>query len=241
MRGLTALIVIGSLAATRAFAAPPHQIRAGTSFPGHAIPAVGVLGGADLVAVVELAASSSKDQFSDDTSMRYLGRQFVVTLPPDAIEISYDKKRHKLSVVTESFMESWPIARKVKEGIFSGQNGFGARAQIERRRGNIYGIEIPGDLLHKKSFSFQRELDGTEARALSKVIRLRLSGVISKAQGSYAMSNGIVSEHSHMTDATVAEPLDVWIREYGISAEITKAEWVDSRSGVVLQTDNGSN
>jgi uncharacterized protein len=47
-----------------------------------------------LVAIAKLHARAGGDQFSDDPTLAYVGREFTITLPHDALSISYDKETH---------------------------------------------------------------------------------------------------------------------------------------------------
>ncbi|HEY5336578.1 MAG TPA: hypothetical protein VIJ85_00115 [Rhizomicrobium sp.] len=209
-----------------------------TAKVSHFIPDTGVLNADDLVAIAKLASTASADKFSDDPTVKYIGRNFTTTLSAAELSTDYDKATHNLTVETPTFTDGFTLDRKTTESRYVGRNGFGASAVIVQTRGNIYGIENPGNSFSRKPISFVTTLDGAEAQNLSKALRLRISGTVNKASGVYAINGSVISEHDIITDATVSEPEDIWIKQYFIAVSFTKAEWIDTRTGAVVKTED---
>jgi TonB family protein len=203
----------------------------------HIIPETGVLDAADLTAIAKLASTAATDQFSDDPSLKYIGRTFSF-MPESLLSTNYDKDTHVLTVETTTWMDVIVLGGDSTDSRYVGQNSFGASATITKQRGNGYGIEIPGSSYSRKPISFVATLEGAAARDLSKALRLRLYGTIKKASGVYATNNSAVSEHDLITQPTVSDPDDIWIKQYLIAVDFTKAEWIDTRTGAVIKTDD---
>lgn len=236
MRVLTAL-VLASLAHTTAAAAPTRKASAShqpASPARHEIPASGVLGGSDLVSIARLHISGGADQFSDDPTLAYIGREFTVTVNSDDLSADYNKETHALSVSTPTYSDGFKLADDIHVSHFVGQNGYGARAAVTKREGNIFGVWIPGESYNRKPITYTTILDGPAARDLSKSIKLRLSGVITRADGIYAEKDSAVFKKLLYADATVSDPYELFVVQYFVSARFTKAEWIDGRSGDVL-------
>ena len=204
----------------------------------HVIPESGVLDANDLIAIARLASTASTDQFSDDPSLKYIGRNFSFTPDADELSTDYDKDTHTLTVATPSYLDAFILDRQISETHYIGQNSFGASTTVSKTRGDAYGIENPGNTYSRKPISFEATLDGANARALSKALRLRLYGTLKKASGVYASNNSLVSEQPIITEPTVSEPTDFWIKQYLIAVDFTKAEWIDTRTGTVVKTED---
>ena len=206
--------------------------------PPRVIPETGVLDASDLVAIAKLASTASTDQFSDDPALKYVGRNFSFMPEADVLITEYDKSSHILTVATPTFLDAFTLDRNTTETHYLGQNSFGASTTVTKTRGSVYGIENPGGTYSRKPISFEATLDGTDARALSKALRLRLYGTIKKASGVYASNNSIISEQPIITEPTVSDPTDIWIKQYLISVDFNKAEWIDTRTGTVVKTED---
>jgi len=209
-----------------------------TAKPPHIIPDAGVLNTEDIVAIAKLASTASADQFSDDPSTKYIGREFTVTLDADELSTDYDKTTRTLTVETPTFTDGFTLDRRTTQSRYVGKNAFGVSAVVTQTRGNIYGIENPGSAYSRKPISFVTTLDGAEAQNLSKALRLRVSGTIGKASGVYAVTGSVISKHDIITEATVSEPEDVWIKQYFVAVSFTKAEWIDTRTGGIVKTED---
>ena len=244
MRAIAALAILAS-AATVASAAVPTKRQARSSAytaqvsaAKHVIPSSGVLNGADLVAIARLKAKASGDEFADEPTLAYLGREFTIDLPPRSIVIHYNNESHTLVGSTPTYDDGIDLVAEETEARFAGQNAFGAKAIVTKRRGNDYGIWLPGASYNRKPVVYSAPMPGTEARELSKALRLRLSGTIVKASGPYAEGISTVYKKSLLADATVSDPIDVWITRYLVAVAFTKAEWIDGRTGAVLETQD---
>ncbi|WP_143093817.1 hypothetical protein [Caulobacter sp. UNC279MFTsu5.1] len=202
----------------------------------HVIPETGTLTNGDLVAIAKLAAKGSADQFSDDPSRKYLGRDFIAVFGNDELRSSYDKETKTLTISTSEYSKGWELDGERKYSEYTGQNSYGAKATITKIEGKIYGVEIPGKQFSRKPFKFLTQLDGEAARTLSKAVLLRISGTIREATGVYADKGSIVSKPAILHDATISEPTDTFVMQYFIAADITKVEFIDPRSGEVIYT-----
>lgn len=244
MRGRL-IATVGLLMAFSVAAATPRKVARLSAKPAtqisveqpHTIPTSGDLSAADLIAVGKLAIADS-DQFSDDPSVKYVGRQFLVTIPATALSTSYDKDTNELKVSTRSYEEGYELRRDETRSEYVGQNGYGARTTVTKVRGYAYGIEYPGERYEKQIISYSAHLDASPARDLSKALSLRVTALIIPADGIYAKKGSIFFEHHIISDATVSDPYDDFILRYYIACKYTKAEWVDTRTGAVLKTDS---
>lgn len=202
----------------------------------HKIPDSGVLNAADLVAIARLKAGNSTDQFSDDPTLAYVGRDFAITVGPDDLTTDYNKESHELKVSTPTYSDGFKLAEDVSVSRYVGQNSYGAKATVTKRRGDTFGVWIPGESYQRTAITYTQTLDGPAARELSKSVRLRLSGIVTRADGIYAEKDSTIYKKLMYSDATVSDPYEMFIEQYFVSVAFTKAEWVDGRSGAVLST-----
>lgn len=200
----------------------------------HRISSSGTLGQADLVAIARLHAKGGRDQFSEDPTLAYVGREFTIILPSSAIRTSYDLGTQTLTASTKTLDDGVDLADEETEKRTVRQNGFGAKAVVTERRGNHLGIWLPGGTYTRKPIAYTANLPGAEARVMSKALRLRVSGKITKAEGTYAEKNSAVYKKTFISDATIGDPIDLWVSRILLSVTFTKAEWIDSRTGIVI-------
>ena len=211
------------------------EIQAPQALIPHAIPSAGLLSAADLVAIAQLTSKGSEDQFSDAPSpLKYVGRNFTIVLASDVLSVSYNKEEHKLTVSTSKYSEGWILDKRIVNSTYTGQNAYGAKAEISKKRGDTWGVEIPGPAFDHEEFIYMKTIDGPSARDFSKFVSLRVTGKIKNAEGIYAEKNSVLSRHYLITEATVSTPLDVLISQWLIAVNIEKAEWIDSRTGEIL-------
>lgn len=233
-------LAIGLILASSAQAGPPrkttHHSAPATATKAHQIPESGTLNEADLVAIAKLHARAGGDQFSDDPTLAYVGREFTITLPRDALSISYDKETHTLQVATHAWDDSVDLEKDESSSSFVGQNAYGAKAQVTDFSGNDYGIWMPGHGYDRKAITYTTTGDASTARALSEAIRLRLSGRIVKAAGTYAEPDSAVMRRYLSSDATVDEPTALHVTGYYLATELTSADWIDERTGNVISS-----
>ncbi|KTF70693.1 hypothetical protein ATB93_18745 [Sphingomonas sp. WG] len=187
--------------------------------------------GADIVAIARLKAKEEGDQFSEDHTIQYVGREFVVDLPARAISVRYDKNTQTLVASTPTMDDGIDLVREEKETRGVGQNAFGAKVAMTKRRGAYYGILLPGKFYSRRPIAFSATLDGPAARSLSAALRLRLRGILVSA----ANSKSPVLSMPLVADATVDEPVDVWISRYLVAVKFSKAEWLDGRTSAVIK------
>jgi hypothetical protein len=239
MRVALFLPVVVSLS-VGAFAAPakkaPSRHTAAVSTAVHKIPESGPLDSTDLMAIARLRSNYAEDQFSDDPTLAFVGRSFVITVGQDELTTDYDKEAHALKVSTPTYSDGFKLAEEISVSHYVGRNGYGARAVVTERRGKSFGVWIPGESFNRKPITYSTNLDAAAARDLSQTVRLRLSGVITRANGVYADKDSAIYEKLMYADATVNDPYSLFIKQYYVSVAFTKAEWIDGRSGQVLAT-----
>ncbi len=214
----------------RAAAAKPSSAAPST------IPADGVLGEKDLVAIARASAKLEGDKFSEDPTVAYVGREYSLLLPKNALRVDYSRDSGTLTASTPSFDDGIDLVKNETEKVVPGQNSFGARVVMTQRRGSYFGILLPGPSYARKPQQFSAPLAGAEARALSGALRLRVSGVIKTAEG----GSSPVLRTSLLADATIDDPVDVWIKRYLVAVTFAKAEWIDSRTGAVISTTSAA-
>ncbi len=215
-------------------AASNHPASQKIGLSPHNIPEAGTLQATDLIAIAKLGSKGAEDKFSDNQTLKYVGRDFVITVTNSDISSSYDRDSHKLTLTAGGYADGWELGRSIKTSHYSGQNGFGARALVEKRKGDVWGVEIPGPSYSRKPITYSTELEGDAARAFSKIACLRVSGKVKKSDGVYAVDGSAVSKHSIIADATVSEPTDVWITQWFVAIEIEKTEWINCRTTALL-------
>lgn len=230
------ILAVALVVASSVHGAPPHRkavhhSSAADSPKIHQIPQSGILNEADLVAIAKLHVGATADQFSDDPSLAYIGREFTITLPADAVSIDYDKQSHTLRVATHAWDDSVDLEKDESRRSFIGQNGYGAKAQVTEFEGSDYGIWMPGHAYDRKAITYTTTADPSTARALSEAIRLRLTGRIVKAGGTYAEPGSAVMRRYLSSDATVEDPTALHVTGYYLATELTSGEWIDERTG----------
>jgi hypothetical protein len=233
------ILVVASAMQSAAIGAPtkkaptPHQT---ASVSLHKIPQSGVLDASDLVAIARLHLNNSTDQFSDDPTLAYVGREFTITVGADDLSTDYDKTSRTLKVSTPTYSDGFKLAESIAVSRYVGQNGYGAKAAVTKRRGNTFGVWIPGESYNRVPITYTAILDGPAARDLSKSIKVRLTGAITRADGVYAEKDSAIYKKLMYADATVSDPYEMFIEQYFVSVAFTKAEWIDGRSGDILGT-----
>jgi hypothetical protein len=198
---------------------------------------MGDLNNADLIEIGKLG-SVDADRFSDDPSLKYIGRQFVVTLLATALSADYNKDTKELKISTSSYEDGYELRRDQTSRKYIGQNGFGAKTVVTEIRGYAYGIEYPGEKFQKKPFVYATSMEPQDAKEFSKTLSLRLTGTIIPADGIWAKKGSIFFEHDIISDATVSDPYDDFVRRYYVAAKFTKAEWIDVRTGAVVNSES---
>jgi hypothetical protein len=213
---------------------PAHRLATPAT---HQIPASGVLHEADLVAIAKLKANTADDKFSDDLTIQYIGREVTFTVS-GGFNTDYNKETHFLTVAPYDFEEAFELTKELTLSHSMGQNGFGAKTVVAKHRGTITGVWIGSrvDTRVRKPFIFRAELDGSNARDLSKALRLRLTGTIARANDIQADERSPVHHTSVISDATIGDPNDIWLEGYYVAVAFKKIEWIDSRTGAVLST-----
>lgn len=237
---LVILSVIGVMASQSAFAAPPkHKAPAAhkVTIAPHVIPDTGDLGAADIKEIARLGAKAEKDQFSDDPTLSYVGRQVVITIDVNLCTW-YHKDTHTLKVALADHCGKFMLGENVQESSYVGQNGFGAKAVITKYRGEYYKFALaPGcDQDSPGPSEYSVVLDGKSAEELMDALRLRITATIVKADGVYAIKNSTLCKRWYGHDATVDEPSDQSIDSYEVSLKPVRYEWLDSRTGAILKT-----
>jgi hypothetical protein len=195
------------------------------------ITETGPLNEADLVAIGRLKAKAAADQFSDDPTLPYVGRGFAIVVDPELLTIHYDRDAHSLRVSFGAYFDSLIFVRDTKKSLQPSQNAFGAKAIVSQERGDVYGILLPGDDRTRETLAYVSSLDGPAARELSKAIRLRLTGTIARAN----YVNTAVLDLPLSTQATIAQPIDIFVDQHLVCVSLSQAEWFDSRSGKTLE------
>lgn len=196
----------------------------------------GKLDEAGLIAIGRSKAAVANDQFSADPTLAYVGKEFAITVPSSDLDISYDRNSRILTVSLrhqhspDLGRDAIELASDVQTSTYSGQNAFGAQRAVVSERGNTFGILIPSDPYTRLLFSYTAELDAEVARELSKSIRLRLFGKVTRDEH---RNTAVISDLS-MSAPTLNHPLDRWVVPYLVHVAFSKAEWVDSRTGVIL-------
>ncbi|HET7577420.1 MAG TPA: hypothetical protein VFK19_12780 [Sphingomicrobium sp.] len=209
----------------------------------HAIPATGLLKEDDLIAIARLEARTKVDQFAEDPTLAYVGRKFVITLAPKQLATEYDQNTHILSVAPSAFLDFFELTRDVRASRYVGQNAFGVRADIAKERGSAFGVCNPwrfsglSRLIGSTASGGVRyiaQLDGPAARELSKSIRLRLSGRITRLDRGQPWRPTAVFMEPKLDVAKLDHPYDTIVHQYIVSAAFDKAEWVDHRTDKVI-------
>lgn len=233
------MMLLGLAAATMAHGrdAPrkgAHAVAKAVVAKPHAISVTGVLNEADLAAIAQLGAASLQDQFSDNPSLAYVGRDYSVLLPASEIGVDYDRDSHVLTAIVSKYSDIITLSRKLDSSVYAGKNGFGAKASVSKLRGATFGIWLPGSIYNRKPLTYTSTIAGDAARSLSTDIRARLTGKVIKADGVYAEKASAIMRKSLVTDATVASPMDTLIDQYGVAISVEKVDWLNARTGLPL-------
>jgi hypothetical protein len=220
--GCVSLLTLASASFNPSVAAPKRASTAAS------IPTSGELSAADLVQIIRLALKARSDQYVSDGSLAYEGREFRVILPGYLVITQYSRDSQSLDLSIFGIGPVFEIGRDLKDGRYSGRNGFGAAATVERQTGRMFGIERhPGDGVASL------KLAPAAAKALAPYLRLRLTGKIAPLTGFEAF-NKITGDDLHYHPPTLDAPTDIDVHKFYLGATIEKAEWIDSRSGAVV-------
>lgn len=195
------------------------------------VSATGVLGREDLIAIARLGAVNSTDQFSENTTASFIGREYSLVLANDNIDAMYDRNTKTLNLVLSRYADSVRLDDELVDSTYSGQNGFGAKAQIAKTRGKSFGIWLPGSIYERKPLSLTVATSGELARSLSQNVQARISGKIIEAKGAYAESGSAIMRKSLIIEPTVTAPNDVLITQYNVAVSVETIDWVDTRTG----------
>lgn len=201
----------------------------------HRVPAEGTLDREDLIEIAKIGASAADDEFSDDPTLSFVGRNFAITVDPENLSVSYDKSSHALKVETGRYIDAFDLQSRKTQTFEMGQNGYGARTRITKTRGSIFGIWLPGHSYSRDPIVFNGIFEPQAAKSLSGAVRLCIYGHITKSDGVYARKESAIYEKDYISSATISDPEDMWLRGYYVSAAFDRAEWFDNRTGVILQ------
>jgi hypothetical protein len=196
--------------------------------PVHQIPETGVLDSTDLVGIARLQADT--DQFSEEPTLKFVGRNFALSVDPKDVSTSYDRNSQRLTVSFTPPHGSLELAKDVKRNLYSGQNAFGAKATVIKATGDTFGVRFAGSRSARDFVSYSATMDGASARELSKAIRLRVSGQVTRAKRA---ETAVVTDLSAETP-TVSSPIDKFVTQHLVCVSITSAEWIDARSGAIV-------
>ncbi|WP_188916209.1 hypothetical protein [Caulobacter rhizosphaerae] len=133
----------------------------------YVIPTAGILNGDDLIAVAHVGEKGAADEFSDDPSLQFVGREFVVSFPKSEFSTSYDKEAKILTLRVYTYNDGWKLLRQVNRSEYVGQNAYGAKAVISKTAGKAYGIEIPKPRSYKSMESRRSFRSAVRTPALS--------------------------------------------------------------------------
>lgn len=201
------------------------------------------------------AAREPRDQFSDPVTVG-LGQSFKMTLSPgdDGNGMFWRYRDGNLVYSAGSGLTGArpPNGYKTMDIIFSrvtsslgtasGQNSFGARAQIERvheRKSSMLIISGPKPTygpddtksLPPSNFPLSLKVSGDEGRRLSKTINVSIEGQIVlipeiKATAECQESTG---------DATIRNPVERTMQTCFVGVQLNRLSYVDSSTGKVLK------
>ena len=222
--------------AASAAPARPAPVTPAPKPPPHQIAPTGVLGAADLIAIARLKQETPGDVFSEDPTKSYIGRAFVLTLDPGELTTEYDKEHQILSVYLPDSTDYIDLDKDVAARSFVGQNAYGTKSDVLEMRGNAYGIQLP-PARRRSPISVEAKLAPELARALSAALRLRVTGTIIAAKGLFAAADSAIFEQSIYTSATLDSPVKKAIKGYYLAVSLSKAEWIDTRTGKIAFTD----
>jgi hypothetical protein len=209
----------------------------------HAIPSTGMLSEADLISLARLESRTKVDQFTEDPTLAYVGRNFVITLGSKQLATKYDQSTHTLSVAPSASLDFFELARDVRSSSYVGQNAFGVKSNVAKERGSAFGVCNPWRFsglsrmiapTSSGGVRYVAQLDGPAARELSKSIRLRLSGTITRLDRGQPWRPTAVFMEPKLDVAKLDHPYDTIIYQYIVSVNFEKAEWVDSRTNEVV-------
>lgn len=198
----------------------------------------GVMSEADLVALARSKSAVGDDQFSNDPTLGYVGRAFAVTVPSSDLDVTYNRDTHVLRVSLrhqnspDLGKDSIELENDVQTTTYPAQNAFGATTTVISEHGNTYGILIPPDPYTRELLAYAANMNGDAARALSENIRLRLFGKVTRDS---RQATAVIADLS-MSVPSLDHPVERLVTPYLVCATFSKAEWIDTRTRVVLST-----
>jgi hypothetical protein len=232
---LAILVASGPVSAAAAEAAKPPAGKPALRPVARAIPETGVLGAADLVALIKLGNKAATDQFADDPTLKYVGREVSITVGTRYAKPDYDRDRKFLVLETSPQDTYWELGREISTSQYSGVVSVGLKRIINKQRGSIFGVEVPSNDSGPETHSIGMPMENEAARQLSQNAALRIKGRIRIATGPNAKWRSILSERRNTSPPTLRDLTDRDVSVWTVAVDVDSVEWIDTRTGAVLK------